>query len=266
MTTPNIIKRSWKIFISAMPILTPLIVLFLGFYFDKSLTKIEGQIKNVEAMQPFTKMIADKDVTTSKMGAYAIYMLKKDDDPQMAAQMILAPGQPHLFDVLWDIGKRDSIVYGVIQRVMQDVDTGGKDPDSVKNISEMERYALKLINNIDNSDIKFTETIDINAIESDPTDASIPGSPAAREKLPPDGWLYLGTKNALISNKMPNLKDLGTEIYKLKKAVNLRTGKPQPPDYRNKNFIRVVENGSEFKIDTFTVDRKRNVWASVRIQ
>jgi hypothetical protein len=235
-------KSAWEILQSTILLLTPVLIAVMGYFFNKSLTELESQIANVTAMQPFMEMIADSNTTKSKMGAYAIYMLKKDD-PEIAAQIIMAPAQAHLTEVLEDIGRRDTIVYAVLQRTIS--------ASSVKDtalLTDKDKYLLDVMDKIDQA--KYSD------------------ENVGTETSEPDGWLYLGNKNEnLIVNEIPTKDDLaGNKTFKLKKATNLRDGNPQPPSYRLPKLIRVINEGTSFEITTLEVDKKGHVWVEVIIQ
>jgi hypothetical protein len=235
-------KSVWDILQSVILLLTPVLVAVMGYFFNKSLTEIESQIANVSAMKPFMEMIADSNITKSKMGAYAIYMLKKDDDPEIAAQMIMAPAQAHLTEVLEDIGRRDTIVYAVLQRTISA--SSGKDTTL---LTEKDKYLLDVMDKIDQ--------------------AKYSNENVSSETSEPDGWLYLGNKKEnLIVNKTPTEDNYKSSEFTLKKATNLREGNPQPPNYRLPRLIRVIKEGTSFKIKTLDVDKKGHVWVEVIIQ
>ena len=86
-------------------------------------------------------------------------------------------------------------------------------------------------------------------------------------KTVPDGWIYLGNKNSkLIVNRPVNEASLKTVEYTLRKGANMRVNKPQPPSYKNQKLIRVLEEGTSFIIDTFTIDKKGHVWAHIDVR
>ena len=234
-------KSAWEILQSTILLLTPVLIAVMGYFFNKSLTELESQIANVTAMQPFMEMIADSNTTKSKMGAYAIYMLKKDD-PEIAAQIIMAPAQAHLTEVLEDIGRRDTVVYAVLQRTIS--------ASSVKDttlLTDKDKYLLDVMDKIDQA--KYSD-------ENISTETS-----------EPDGWLYLGNKNEkLIVGEEPTTEKIMNFDYTLKKATNLRQGNPQPPNYRLPKLIRVVKEGTNFKVKTLDIDKKGHVWVEVVIQ
>jgi hypothetical protein len=245
-------KSKWAIIQTSLTIFTPIFIGVIGFILNSQISNIESQISNVKAMQPFMKMIADEDVTTSKLGAYAIYMLKKDDDAEMAAQMILAPGKKHLLDVLIDIADRDLIVKKVVNNTLKNVNITSE-KDSTK-LSEIQKYALEIINSID------META--NESVSQPNDDTSETKPPIKKE-----WLYLGNfkgnnKSDRVIDEIPVINN----IYTLVKDSNVRINKPQPPNYKLPRFVRVANKGDEIKIDTFTVDKKGHYWARVIFQ
>ncbi len=248
MTEQRKSKSAWEITQSVLLLLTPILVAFLGYVFNRSLTEIEGQIANVSAMQPFMEMIADEDITTSKMGAYAIYMLKKDDDPQIAAQMILAPGKPHLMDVLVDIGTRDTAIKNVVNRVLENLDLEPGDSTQLSQLSDIQKNALKIIDKIDQQTANTSEFISEGE-----------SMPVAKD------WLYLGNfspgqNSDWIIDKVPKVN----ETYILTKGANVRSDKPRKENnYKLPPFVRVAKKGMEIRIDTLTTDSKGHKWARV---
>ncbi|WP_372973158.1 hypothetical protein [Muriicola sp.] len=242
-------KSAWEITQSVILLLTPVLVAVMGYFFNRSLTQIESQIANVSAMQPFMEMIADEDITTSKMGAYAIYMLKKDDDPQIAAQMILAPGKQHLMDVLVDIGTRDTAIKNVVNRVLENLDLNPGDSTQLSHLSDIQRNALQIIDKIDEQTASSTEFT----------------TAGADTKLIATDWLYLGnftpgfTSDRIISGN----PEIG-QTYELIKGANVRADKPRKENgYRLPPFVRVAKKGSKIRVDTLTTDKKQHKWARV---
>ncbi len=79
-----------------------------------------------------------------------------------------------------------------------------------------------------------------------------------------DGWIYLGNKNTgLIVNTPANIS-IKTVIYKLKKATNLRTGKPEKSNgYKLQSFVRTLKEGSEVKILELDIDKNGHFWVQV---
>jgi hypothetical protein len=252
-------KSKWAIFQSSLTVLTPVLIGVLGLIFSSNqsnlqnqISQIDRKISNVKAMEPFMEMIADKDITTSKLGAYAIYMLKKDDDVEMAAQMILAPGKRHLLEVLIDISDRDAVVKKVVNNTLKNVNITSE-KDSTK-LSEIQKYALEIINSID------META--NESVSQPQDNISDTKPPAKKE-----WLYLGNfKGSNKSDWVIKEKPSMNTIYALVKDANVRINKPQPPNYALPRFVRVANKGDAIKIDTFTVDKKGHYWARVIFQ
>ena len=72
-------KSTFDRFQSLMTILTPILVVAIGAYLNQNITRVESEIKNVEAMKEFFELIAGEDVGKAKMAAYALYMLNKED-------------------------------------------------------------------------------------------------------------------------------------------------------------------------------------------
>jgi hypothetical protein len=252
-------KSKWERFQSALPVITPLLIAAIGVFISlqqnslqNQISNIESQISNVKAMKPFMEMIADEDVTTSKLGAYGIYLLKKKDDPRMAAQMILASGKKHLLDVLIDIADRDTIVKKVVNNTLKNVNITSE-KDSTK-LSEIQKYALEIINSID------META--NESFSQPQDGTSETKPPVKKE-----WLYLGNfKGTNTEDWVIKKKPSMNTIYTLVKDANVRINKPQPPNYSLPRFVRVASKGDAIKIDTFTVDKKGHYWARVIFQ
>jgi hypothetical protein len=192
------------------------------------------------------EMIADEDITTSKMGAYAIYMLKKDDDPQIAAQMILAPGKQHLMDVLVDIGNRDTAIKNVVNRVLDNLDLTSGD---TTRLSEIQKNAIKIIDKIDNQTANELVATDSEEIET-------------------NDWLYLGNfSSGSRTDWIINERPIIGEKYKLIKDANVRDGKPiKENGYKLPSFVKVAKKGSFITIDTLTVDTKGHRWARIYLE
>ena len=243
MSEPRKSKSAWEITQSVILLLTPVLVAVMGYVFNRSLTQIESQIANVSAMQPFMEMIADEDITRSKMGAYAIYMLKKDDDPQIAAQMILAPGKQHLMDVLVDIGNRDTAIKNVVNRVLENLDLGSGDTSK---LSDIQKNALMVINKIDEQTSSEFET-------------------NGRDEPIATDWLYLGNyTQGLTGDRIIEGNPVIGNTYTLIKASHVRADKPRKADgYKLPPFVRVAKKGSQIEIDTLTTDKKQHKWARI---
>ena len=245
MSESNSNTRAWEITKSVILLLTPVLVAVMGYFFNRSLTKIEGQIANVEAMRPFMDMIADSSVTKSKMGAYAIYMLKKDDDPELAAQMILAAEKDHLLDVLYDLGTRDTVIRNKINSVFSNVQIL-----DTTNLTDMQLNALEVSKKIEKQAIAEEALVEDNS-----------------ERAPAKDWLYLGNfksdpPSQWVVNEKLNLNSKG-KTYTLIKDANVRRTKPQPPNYSLPAFVRVANAGEQIEIDTLTFDKKGHCWARV---
>lgn len=238
-------RSTWDSIQSIILLLTPVLVAVLGYFFNKSLSEIESKIANVAAMKPFMEMIASEDITESKMGAYAIYLLKEKDDPKMAAQMILAPGKKHLVDVLVDIGTRNDSIRAYIAEIVEDLDMSELDTSQ---LTDIERRVLEITDKLDR-----------------PPQFNVGDDNSISSTAGPNTWLYLGNSSRksrsdwIISQLPPNIG----ESYSLTKAANVRRGKPEPPNYKLPSFIKVAHQGDAITIDTFTVDKTGHVWARV---
>lgn len=269
-----------------LAILTPLIVAVFGTMINSSVNKTEQEINAmkaqmdklktemdlkigpVKAMKPFMDMLSE-DSTTARniMGAYGIYMLKKDDDSKIAAQMIASTQKEALFDVLTDIAEDDSVVRNWINRFKVNAANVTSDElvvlegnnTKIDNLSEYQRYLLKLTGELERSELKK---------EDDTTnDEEDINANAIRE---PAGWIYLGNGSNLVINDPEKMVIKSTDWAKVKektfvlqKSINLRKGKPKPPNYKNQKLIKVLQKDTEFKIDTFTIDSKKHVWAKI---
>ncbi len=283
-------KSKWSIIQSSLSVLTPVLIGVVGFFFQSKqsdiaqnqkgielqISSIQSQISNVEAMEPFMKMISSEDRTLSIMGAYAIYMLKKETDPGIAAEMILAPQKLHLIDVLQDIGANDTIFESVVSRFSENVlnITSNElkfiddetNTDSLQ-LTDRQRYALKVVNKINQAKSVKIDLGKGKAENKETIDkkASTPLNESKTTK--PVGWLYLGNINErLLIDRIPTISNIKTSTFNLLIDANLRINKPQPPNYKLPRFVRVVNKGDAIKIDTFTVDKKGHYWARVIFQ
>jgi len=125
--------------------------------------------------------------------------------------------------------------------------------DSTK-LSEIQKYALEIINSID------METAN-ESVSQQQNGTSETKPPVKKE------WLYLGNfKETNKSDRVINEIPVINNIYTLVKDSNVRINKPQPPNYSLPRFVRVASKGDYIKIDTFTVDKKGHYWARVIFQ
>jgi len=266
-------KSPFTIFTSLFSLATPVIVIWFGSIINGNVNQMEAEMSQLKAemdlqilpvkeMKPFMDMLsATDDKTKNIMGAYGIYMLKKGRDSKIAAQMISSTQKEHLFDVLIDIGEDDSLVKQWINKFKENTANITSDQLSTldendstiaTNLSDYQRYLLKLTGELERSELK--ESSNANSGQ-DSADNSVNDNP--------DGWLYLGNMNSKLIVVKP-LDD--NEIKDLKKGANMRAGKPEKPNYRNKKLLRVLQEGTLVKILTHTVDKKGHVWAQVAVQ
>lgn len=269
---PKSRKSFFEIIQSIFMLITPVLVAFLGYFFNNKVDEIQNKIDNVEAMIPFMNMLLDNDDKTKNiMGAYGIYMLKQGQDSKIAARMIAATQKSHLADVLRDIGKEDDSVRKVLDDLYEN--PLGITPeeysaldDSIKttlDLTPLQKYALEVKHDIDLSSLRkeaSEETVESkegNVRKEEP-------ATVAKTNYTADGWIYLGNINTgLIVNK-PDQNSIKTAIYKLKKATNLRTGKPEKSNgYKLQSFVRTLKEGSEVKILELDIDKNGHFWVQV---
>ncbi len=73
-----------------------------------SLARIKSEQETVESISKYFDLLAGSDTSKAKMGAYAVYMLKRED-PEMVVSLVLASGKPSLRNtVLSDLANRDA--------------------------------------------------------------------------------------------------------------------------------------------------------------
>ncbi len=254
---------------SIFMLMTPVLVAFLGYFFNNKVDEIQNKIDNVEAMIPFMDMLLDNDDKTKNiMGAYGIYMLKQGQDSKIAARMIAATQKSHLADVLRDIGKDDDSVRKVLDDLYEN--PLGITPeeysaldDSIKttlDLTPLQKYALEVKHDIDLSSLRkeaseeTVESKEENVRKEEPSEV----------KYTADGWIYLGNKNTGLIVNTPDNISIKTVIYKLKKATNLRTGKPEKSNgYKLQSFVRTLKEGSEVKILELDIDKNGHFWVQV---
>jgi hypothetical protein len=277
-------KKSFFDYIqSIFMLMTPILVAFLGYFFNNKVDEIKNKIENVQAMIPFMDMLLDTtDTTKNIMGAYGIYMLKQGDDSKIAARMIAATQKSHLADVLRDIGKDDDSV----RKVLDDLYDNplGITPeeysaldDSIKTTLELtplQVYALNVKHDIDLSQLRKEASKETVESKEDNT-----REVTAAEKKPAsfksEGWIYLGNlKTGLIINipnellvKVRNKSgeiNMDNYVFKLKKATNLRSGKPDKSNgYKLQPFLKALKVGTEIKITEYDLDKKDHFWVKI---
>jgi hypothetical protein len=265
-------KSLFEIIQSVFMLITPILVAFLGYFFNNKVDEIQNKIAPVEAMLPFMKMMTDtSDVSQNIMGAYGIYMLKEGEDSKIAARMIAATQKSHLADVLRDIGKDDDSVQKVLNDLLDNPlgitpEEYSSLDDSIRNslgLTPLQIYALNIKHDIDLSNLRQDATEETTASKEENVRKE-ESSEVAKTNYSADGWIYLGNINTgLIVNK-PDQNSIKSDIYKLKKATNLRTGKPEKSNgYKIQRFLRTLKEGSEVKILKLDIDKKGHFWVEV---
>ncbi|MDH3650497.1 MAG: hypothetical protein OEQ53_12500 [Saprospiraceae bacterium] len=234
-----------------LTILTPILVAVVGFWLTRSdnkiqsaqeeiqveISRIESSIKGVEAMKPFMEMMADTVLAKSKMAAYALYMLTKED-PQMAASIIMV--KPELKSVLLDLSKRDTAMRDYLwEALVENVDERQGEGD-------IENHTQEIIDQI--------AKVKVNPVSTESSSNGI------------EGWCYLGNFRNMdgIRIEQKTIPAAGEE-HTLLSGTNLREDKPQPPSYRMAKVIDIAEKGERIKIVEVDVDRKKQVWAKVKV-
>ncbi|NOX67553.1 MAG: hypothetical protein GXP15_00020 [Gammaproteobacteria bacterium] len=222
---------------SALVVLTPILVVVFGAYLNQNITKVESQIKNVEAMKPYFDMMAGEDPAKAKMAAYALYMLNKED-PSMAVSMIMAPQNPELMGVLIDLGSREPKIWNEVKKIL---DTA----DETRGVTKMQEAAQEIIGGIGTTATTAT-TREIQ------------------------GWSYLGdftppVKDSRIKLDKGEIVPVQGQSYELKQAVNVRADKPRSPDYSLARITGVAAAGSTVVIDELDIDKNDRVWAKVSV-
>ena len=286
MSEPTKTKKTpFEIFQSLIVVLTPFLVIYFGSIINKSVTdaelelqKMETQVNAlktemdtkiapIEAMKPFMDMMSeDSTVTRNIMGAYGIYMLKKGSDSKIAAQMIASTQQVHLYDVLTDIAEDDTIVRNWINRFKNNAAHITSDQlllDSTntqtQSLSDYQKYLLRLTGELERSQLKEVEENNFEDIDNISKD--------------PDGWIYLGNydlrglrQGKKLIKRDPDWNEVRNFIFTLNTDINLRESKPQPPNYRNGRLLSVLQQNTQIKIDTFTIDKGGNHWARIFVE
>jgi len=222
---------------SVMTLITPILVVAIGAYLNQNITRVESEIKNVEAMQPYFDMMAGKDTGKAKMAAYALYMLNKED-PSMAVSMIMAPENPALMAVLIDLGSREPAIWEEVRKILAT-------EDDTREQTDMQKRAQEIYEGIGSS-----------------------GKVAATAEL--KGWSYLGDygsgskldKRVWTTNGTVPVKGVK---YELKLATNLRADKPQPPKYSLASITGVAKAGKFITIIELDEDKQGRVWAEVSV-
>ena len=244
MATSTNSKSTSDIIRTASLFLTPIAVAVLGYLGSQRLSsvqtdisRVQTEIANVSALKPFMEMVADTDVTKSKLGAYAIYMLKKDD-PETVAQLILAPGQEHLVDVLVDIGSRDTAIKNEVDKIISDVDFSA---GYSENLTIVQQSAIEILDKINVQEVD-------NTIE-------------------PAGWLYLGNyKHGPKAERLIKSRPEKGIRYELLMDTNVRADRPVKPKYRLPETVGLAYKGSMITIMEFEEDNKGHIWANVVIE
>ncbi|HET6763648.1 MAG TPA: hypothetical protein VFH27_08245, partial [Longimicrobiaceae bacterium] len=113
--------RSWlsrrlHALLTALPIIAPLLLGAGGFYLNARQDATDERIKayhttseQMDATSKYFAYLTDPQPAKAKMGAYAIYMLNREN-PELAVSLILAPERKELISVLRDLAFRDSLV------------------------------------------------------------------------------------------------------------------------------------------------------------
>ncbi|MBD2595403.1 hypothetical protein H6G74_13835 [Nostoc spongiaeforme FACHB-130] len=198
------------------------------------LAVLDRTIKSVDSMSPYIDRISENgNKAKSKLAAYAIYLLNKDD-PQMAVSLILAADKVELYDVLKDLGKRDPKILIYISEAL---------PKPEKDSQAQEKTSA----------IKSTENV-VKAIQTATS-----------------GWCYVGNfHNNRWSRKTiqvpENAMPQEGNTYTIIDDVYLREKQPEPPNYTLGNVTRVNKVGEKVKIEQVAkIPGKDWVWARVTI-
>ncbi len=278
-------KTPFDYFLTVLSAATPFLVIIFGALINHNVTQTEIELKKmetqvnslktemetkiapIEAMKPFMDMMSeDSTITRNIMGAYGIYMLKKGNDSKIAAQMIASTQQVHLYDVLTDIAEDDSIVRNWINRFKDNAANITADQllldstdSNLESLSDYQKYLLRLTGELERSQLTASD----NAEDYDQKEAT----------EEPDGWIYIGNRSLKaiedakkLIGDTPDWDLVREHTFTLTTDVNLRENKPSPPSYRNGKLLRVLQEETEFKVDTFTIDKKGHHWARIIVQ
>lgn len=268
-------KTTFEIIQTVITLLTPFLVIIFGALISNTVNQTETQVNSlktemetkiapIEAMKPFMDMMSeDSSITRNIMGAYGIYMLKKGKDSKIAAQMIASTQQVHLYDVLTDIAEDDTIVRNWINKFKDNAANVTADQlllDStgtqVQSLSDYQKYLLRLTGELERSELRVEEDLEVSSEDN--------------KERKPDGWIYIGNrdlkaiedpKNLVVDN--PDWELVKENTFTLITDVNLRKDKPRPPAYSNAKLLRVLQEETQFKIDTFTIDKNGHHWAEI---
>ena len=229
-------KSTIRYVVDFLSILTPILVAVGGWLINAKVSRIEKTVTYVEAMKPFMEMMTDSSEAKSKMAALAIYMLQKDDEPELAAKVILAPGQQHLIEVLKDLAIQNPEIQNELQRYVEKIG----DVDS--NLTTAQRGALEIIQ-------------DVNAKENESKEAM-------------EAWVYLGDwKGKPADPNRISKKPTEGSKHKLNFDVNLRDIAPSKANnYRNGKIIGRALKGSEIEVLQVNEFNSGKVWALVSVE
>lgn len=95
------------------------------------LSLIQSDRETVESVSKYFDLLSGTDTTKAKMGAYAVYMLKRDD-PEMVVSLIMAADKPSLRNsVLTDLANRDAKIRAQLVSIASPAsDTASAVPES----------------------------------------------------------------------------------------------------------------------------------------
>ncbi len=91
------------------------------------LSTLKSDWETVESVSKYFDLLSGQDTTKAKMGAYAVYMLKRDD-PEMVVSLVMAADKPSLRNsVLTDLANRDPRIRAQLVAIMAPRPAAGGD-------------------------------------------------------------------------------------------------------------------------------------------
>ncbi|MBW3572503.1 MAG: hypothetical protein KY467_15485 [Gemmatimonadetes bacterium] len=99
------------------------------------LSTLEHDRETVESVSKYFDLLTGTDTTKAKMGAYAVYMLKRED-PEMVVSLIMAADKPSLRNsVLADLANRDPDIRAQLVTIaLPGSDTAASAPPESQNV------------------------------------------------------------------------------------------------------------------------------------
>jgi len=241
------LSRPLHALMSAVPILAPVVLGAGGFYLNARQNATDERIKayhttseQMDATSKYFAYLTDPQPAKAKMGAYAIYMLNREN-PELAVSLILAPERKELISVLRDLAFRDSLVrQRLVARQVQAGEGGNPAAGPVQ------------------------ET-------AGPTTDAARSADEVLRAVPRAGWSYIGNFNGVRWTygpmmELPQGRLQQGDTYRSRVRLTIRASAPDSATYAHGVPTGVIAPGEMVRVDTLRRNiAGQHVWAHVTV-